>query len=356
MAYLRARRRRALHLADAADRSQLPSTWPRRMAWVAGAAALVALVVLVLDAVYGDRVAAASAAVDGAFLADLLRGLAEWWDGLSFVEQALVVLAVAGLLSFGFGWGFWVTFGVVDALSLVPEHGRGLADLVEDPESAWDDYWDDLTWQQGLWDAWEVATAVPGGGPARNMADGWRSHIDEMAEGAARRTDDTAAHHADDAAESAARATDPVTPSRTDPSHAPDPSHRPTGNPEQIGPQLDDETIRGMTRQMESADALARAGYEVHHRPHVPGSRKAPDLLVEGRVFDCYSPRSTRARNVASEMATKVSERQTRRIVLNLDERSVTIDAMRQQLADWPIEGLEEVIVVQGGDVIPLFP
>jgi hypothetical protein len=177
-----------------------------------------------------------------------------------------------------------------------------------------------------------------------------------MVEGAAHQADDTAAHHADEAAASAARSTDAVTPSRTDPSHAPDPSRRPTGNPEQINPRMDEESVRGITRQIESAETLARAGYDVHHRPHVPGSRKAPDLLVEGRVFDCYSPRSTRPRNVASEMATKVSEEQTRRIVLNLDERSVTVDAMRQQLTDWPIEGLEEVIVVQGGDVIPLFP
>ncbi|HEY8546148.1 MAG TPA: PrsW family glutamic-type intramembrane protease, partial [Acidimicrobiales bacterium] len=201
-AYLRARRRRGHHLAEVAERERHRPGWVGRAAWALAVAALVAGVVLVLDAAYGDRVAAAAApALDGAFLANLLRGLAEWWDGLSLVEQALVVLAITALLSFGFGWGFWVTFGVVDSLTLVPEHGRGTADLLEDPDAAWDDYWAQFTWQRGLWDAWEVATAVPGGGGARGVADGWRSHIDDMAEGAARQADDVAAARADDVAE-----------------------------------------------------------------------------------------------------------------------------------------------------------
>jgi RsiW-degrading membrane proteinase PrsW (M82 family) len=375
-AYLRARRRRAHHLEDAADHARRPPTLARRAGWVLAVAALVAGIVAVLAAVYGDRVtASASAALgegDVAFLADLLRGLAEWWDGLSFVERTLVVLAVAGLLSFGFGWGFWVTFGVVDALTLVPEHGRGAADLIEDPEAAWNDYWEDLTWQRALWDGWEVATAIPGGGPARNLSDSWRSHIDDMAEGAAHQADDTAAHHADgateaategatdhadDAAQSAARATD-ATPSRTDPSHAPDPNRTARGTADPLHPSdRAPENILAHQRQVESADTLAQAGYDVEHlhRGRQPGV-KYPDYRIEGRIFDCKAPTSRSARNIAGIMEDSITDGQARRFVLNLDGSPVSLDALRAQLRDWPVSGLEEVIVVRGGDVVPLFP
>jgi hypothetical protein len=34
----------------------------------------------------------------------------------------------------------------------------------------------------------------------------------------------------------------------------------------------------------------------------------------------------------------------------------VTTEALRHQLTTWPTPGLEEVIVVRGGEVLPIFP
>lgn len=361
LAYLRARRQRAHLLAHEDDRHRHPTGLWARAGWMLGLAALAVVAVVVFDALYGGR-AASALGPHSAFLADLLRELADWWDGLSFYEKAFVVLAVTGLLTFGvgyplaLGWGFWGTFAAVDAASLAAEHGHGLADLIEDPNAAWDGYWDNFTWQQGAWDAWEVATAVPGHG-AGNLADSWRSHIDEvdgMADDAARQADDALTTHADEAAESATRA---ASPSRTTPSHAPDPTRRPTGTPERIPGSADAETIRGITRQNETADTLAQAGYEVEHRPRIAGSDKQPDYRIEGEIFDCTAPaRDTSARSVWTTVKHKVRSEQASRAVLNLDDSGLTIDQLRTQFQDWPISGLEEVMVVRGGQVIPLFP
>ena len=38
-----------------------------------------------------------------------------------------------------------------------------------------------------------------------------------------------------------------------------------------------------------------------------------------------------------------------------MDDSPVTLDALREQFR-YPIDGLQEVIVVRGGDVIPLYP
>jgi len=43
--------------------------------------------------------------------------------------------------------------------------------------------------------------------------------------------------------------------------------------------------------------------------------------------------------------------------VLNLTDNPVDLDAMRAKLRDWPIEGLNEVIVIdKQGNVLPFYP
>jgi hypothetical protein len=83
---------------------------------------------------------------------------------------------------------------------------------------------------------------------------------------------------------------------------------------------------------------------------------KYPDYRIEGQVFDCKAPTSGSARNIAGVMEDAIADDQARRFVLNLDGSEVTLDALRAQLRDWPVAGLEEVLVVRGGDVVPLFP
>jgi contact-dependent growth inhibition (CDI) system CdiA-like toxin len=49
-------------------------------------------------------------------------------------------------------------------------------------------------------------------------------------------------------------------------------------------------------------------------------------------------------------------KKQADRIVLNLEDSPIQLDAMKKQLDDWPIEGLKEVIVIKDGQVIPFWP
>ena len=119
--------------------------------------------------------------------------------------------------------------------------------------------------------------------------------------------------------------------------------------------KMDIETIRGLTRENESANLFAKNGYDVYQNPgRING--KDPDLLLEGKVFDVYSPSSSNPRNIAGAMEGKILSGQTNRIVLNLEDSPVSIDVLKAQLEQYPIEGLEEVIIIKDGKIIHFFP
>lgn len=145
-------------------------------------------------------------------------------------------------------------------------------------------------------------------------------------------------------------------PRTTTPSRNPDLDATPGGQRTTIQPKEDPDTVRSLTRENESADTLARHGYEVKQNPIVSGN-KNPDYLIEGEVFDNIAPKGeTSPRNIWSRVEEKVLEGQTERVVLNLDDTAVSLDALRDQFNKWEILGLKEVIVVRGGDVIRLVP
>ena len=83
-----------------------------------------------------------------------------------------------------------------------------------------------------------------------------------------------------------------------------------------------------------------------------------PDYLIEGVVFDFYSPaENTKVRNVASVIEEKVMQKgQAERVVLNLDDWNGNVDELVRQLNDYPIEGLKEVIIVYNGTVRSIYP
>jgi hypothetical protein len=131
----------------------------------------------------------------------------------------------------------------------------------------------------------------------------------------------------------------------------------PTGNPTRIDPNdKDPDNIRALTTENESAVTLAREGYKVEQNPVVEGS-KNPDYKIEGRIFDCYAPSTSNARNIASHIEEfKVKSDQADRIVLNLDDSGVELNHLRNQLNNYPIQGLKEIIVLKNGEITPFFP
>ncbi|MFG2399172.1 putative T7SS-secreted protein [Streptomyces lydicus] len=140
------------------------------------------------------------------------------------------------------------------------------------------------------------------------------------------------------------------------PQRDPDPNAKASGKPETISKNADPTTVRALTRQNEAADKLAQHGYDVEHSPEVPGS-KNPDYKINGKVFDCYSPSSGSARNIAGEIQGKIDKEQTERVVLNLSDSPVDISKMNAQLHDWPNPGLKEVIAIdKDGNIQHLYP
>ncbi len=142
----------------------------------------------------------------------------------------------------------------------------------------------------------------------------------------------------------------------TRPSSGPDPAAVPNGHPTRIPERESAENKIALQRENESAETLAKEGYEVEQSPSVPGA-KNPDFRIEGEIFDNVAPTTDSARNIADRINEKVSDEQAKRIVLNLADSAVDLEAMGAQLRDWPIPGLEEVIVIDKQNrVVHLYP
>jgi hypothetical protein len=83
----------------------------------------------------------------------------------------------------------------------------------------------------------------------------------------------------------------------------------------------------------------------------VLGNRK-PDYRVEARMFVNYAHETGNIRNISSTIQGKVESGQTNRVVVNLSDSPAMSEALLQQLKDFPIEGLEEVIIIKGGSIV----
>lgn len=126
------------------------------------------------------------------------------------------------------------------------------------------------------------------------------------------------------------------------------------GEPTPVRPQDDEATRRSIQRENESAQILSGQGLNVVQNPDVTGL-KNPDYLIEGEVYDHYAPETSSVRNIWSEVRGKVESGQTNNVVIGLQDSDVDEQALRQQFEDWPIEGLEDVIIVRPDGTIGRF-
>ena len=83
---------------------------------------------------------------------------------------------------------------------------------------------------------------------------------------------------------------------RAKPSKTPNANAKSKGRPAKILDQQDAATKRSLLRENESAKTLAQKGYDVEQSPLIEGTTKKSDYLIEGKVFDCYAPDSSKAR------------------------------------------------------------
>ncbi|MFY0575172.1 hypothetical protein ACN28S_13060 [Cystobacter fuscus] len=126
-------------------------------------------------------------------------------------------------------------------------------------------------------------------------------------------------------------------PGHTRPSRPPDPNAKPGGRRTPIPDDNDEATKTALKIENESADILARQGYEVEQNPKVPGSRN-PDYKIEGRIFDNYAPNTSSPRNMWTVLdETKVNPKPPRpqqadRIVINLRNSDVDMAELKGSL------------------------
>lgn len=140
-------------------------------------------------------------------------------------------------------------------------------------------------------------------------------------------------------------------PSRTAPSLPPDPTRLPRGVATEVSvnPKTtrERENARDIELENNAAAVLARAGFDIERNPTLTeddfarnptlDSNRKPDYRVEGEVFDCYSPRGSRALNIFVNLDKKLAGQATR-IVLNLEQSGVSIDELKEVLAENPLK------------------
>jgi hypothetical protein len=107
------------------------------------------------------------------------------------------------------------------------------------------------------------------------------------------------------------------------------------------------------------ADKLASSGYQTVQNPTEgpnppltpermaaeglkPG--RDPDLLIENRVFDTYTPVKDNAQSVRDGINGKIEARQTHRVVVDLRQTTQTPASVRAALRNKPVRDLREVI------------
>ncbi|WP_334077937.1 hypothetical protein [Paenibacillus sanfengchensis] len=122
---------------------------------------------------------------------------------------------------------------------------------------------------------------------------------------------------------------------------------------------------RGLIRQNEAANVLAEQGYRTIMLDEVPNGKfegngyginpkNSPDFIIEGQVFDCYSPKSINFTNIRSTLRDKTTN-QARRIVLNLNDypveyRTELIEFLLSQTHK-DLKHLNELLVIEGRQV-----
>ncbi len=125
---------------------------------------------------------------------------------------------------------------------------------------------------------------------------------------------------------------------------------------------------RPTIREVETAQIFAKEGYKVEILPEVDGGNgygikpnSNPDYLIEGKVFDCYSPEYSSTLETQQSVIKKKIKNQAPNIVVNVEDMS---QIQRQELRELIIrkanptedlKRLEELFFIEDGKIIKIF-
>ncbi|XBW27900.1 VENN motif pre-toxin domain-containing protein [Pectobacterium colocasium] len=127
-----------------------------------------------------------------------------------------------------------------------------------------------------------------------------------------------------------------------------------SGQPTKLPPNASAENIRSLQRENEGAAILSQNGYHVEQNPVTSGV-KNPDYKINGEIFDNIAPKTNSVRNIYDRALEKVNSGQTNNVVINLADTKANVSDLQKQFHDWPIKGLDKVIVIdQSGKPIKI--
>lgn len=118
-----------------------------------------------------------------------------------------------------------------------------------------------------------------------------------------------------------------------------------TGSQTKLPPNATPENIRSLVRENESVKILSENGFYVEQNPVTSGI-KNPDYKINGEIFDNYAPSSGSIRNIWREVETKVEKGQANSVVINLADTKASVSDLQKQFSDWPVKGLDKIIVI----------
>jgi len=123
------------------------------------------------------------------------------------------------------------------------------------------------------------------------------------------------------------------------------------GEPELPHPNANADMVRSLNRQNESAEILSNRGFDVTHLPNTGRKGGNPDLDINGRAADVYSPKSKNPNTIRDNMIHKV-EHQAPDIVLNITDSPLSVEDMLRFLDQKPVSGLQNLYLIDGENVL----
>ncbi|MBN3495881.1 DUF6862 domain-containing protein, partial [Vibrio neptunius] len=123
------------------------------------------------------------------------------------------------------------------------------------------------------------------------------------------------------------------------------------GEPETPPANANSDMIRAIDRQNESAELLSNHGLEIEHLPNTGKKGGNPDISIGGRPADVYSPKSKNPNTIWDNMTYKVGH-QAPDIVLNISDSPLSSSDILKFLDEKPVDGLKELYIIDGKDVI----
>ena len=96
---------------------------------------------------------------------------------------------------------------------------------------------------------------------------------------------------------------------------------------------------------------MSNRGLDVTHLPNTGRKGGNPDLDINGRPADVYSPKSKNPNTIRDNMVHKV-EHQAPDIVLNVTDSPLSSEDMLRFLDQNPVEGLENLYLIDGESVL----